>query len=352
MTGRYPYARLAGLFGPKDLAPGDPWAALSAPTPDPAAQMLADAGFRDPMDLLTGYIGTGEDLKALTDGVEPYSEWRPSWPPAMALDLAEPARPAAMLALVQFRALGAGRLLGRLQFDGPAQKMVALRGFGAIYDDHTKRVLGKLGAASVERRRELLQFLQGPLARLDLMAPDQTERDARLASVLSQVGLPGGAVAWLQDAIGHGRDTFEVNVELADILDAQGEKGEAIKRLRRALALKPDADRVRGHLLALLLTTGRVSEAADVLEGMAKRKPDDVATLLELGYVYEKLGRLDDAAEMARRVLKIEPGNSDAEALLKETGKAPAEASPVPEKAPDESGGETPPDSRRNGGAT
>ena len=187
--GKISYARLATLFGRKDAASDDSWAELSVPTPHPAAQMLADAGFRDPMDLLTGFIGSGEDLKTLTDGARPYSEWRPSRPPAMALDLAEPAQPAAMLALVQFRALGAGRLIGRLQFDGPAQKMVALRGFDAIYADRTMRVLSKLSAGSTERRRDLLQFLQGPLARLDLMAPDRTERDARLADVLAQVGL-------------------------------------------------------------------------------------------------------------------------------------------------------------------
>ncbi len=351
--GKISYARLATLFGRKDAASDDSWAELSVPTPHPAAQMLADAGFRDPMDLLTGFIGSGEDLKTLTDGARPYSEWRPSRPPAMALDLAEPAQPAAMLALVQFRALGAGRLIGRLQFDGPAQKMVALRGFDAIYADRTMRVLSKLSAGSTERRRDLLQFLQGPLARLDLMAPDRTERDARLADVLAQVGLYGGAIAWLQDAIRRGRDTFEVNVELADILDAQGEKGEAIKRLRRALELQPDADRVARRLVALLLSTRQMSQAAAVLENMAQRKPDDVATLLELGYVYEKLGRLDDAAEMARRVLKIEPGNSDAEALLKETGRAPTEGTEESgSEKPNESGGKMPPARRLEGGAT
>jgi tetratricopeptide (TPR) repeat protein len=298
------------------------------------------------MDLLTGFAGSAEDLAGLTAGVRPYDAWRPSRPAAMALDLAEPARPAAVLALAQYRALGPERLTGRLQFDGPAQKMVALRGFDAIYADRTARTLRGLGTTSPERRAELLKFLTGPLARLDLLAPEQKEREVRIAVALAAIGLRQAGAAVLTNAIKAGHDTFEVNVELAGIQEAQAERGEALKHLRRALELRPDDASVRGHIVALLLSTGQEGEAADMLEEMVRRDPDNAAQLLELGYLYAKLKRYQDAASAAERVLRIDPGNQDAQALLSATQQVPA---PQP---PDASGSETPPESRRDGGAT
>ena len=329
--GKISYARLAGFFTQEDAASDGMWAELSTGSANPAAAMLRDAGFTDPMDLLTRFVGSKEDLEGLTAGARPYDAWRPSRPPAMALDLAEPARPAAVLALAQYRALGTERLLGRLQFDGQAQKMVALHGFDAIYADRTARTLRDLGVTSPERRVELLAFLTGPRARLDLLAPDQTDREVRIAVALSAIGLRQSGAAVLKNAIKSGRDTFEVNLKLADIEEAQAEKAEALKHLRRALELKPDSAPVRARIVALLLSTGQGAEAAGVLEEMVKTEPDNVATLLELGYVYAKLKRYEDAARTAEQVLRIEPNNADAQSLLTLSRQAaPAEEAPNP----------------------
>jgi tetratricopeptide (TPR) repeat protein len=315
-TGQVPYGRLAALF--RD---------------DAAREMLAGAGFLAPADLLTGYVGSSEDLADLTEGARPYSDWFPSRPAAMALDLAEPPRPTAVLALAQYRELGPERLVGRLQFGSPAQKIVALRGFSAIYADETSRTLGALGATGPDRRLELIGSLPGPYVRLDLLAPGQKERVAQLASVLCTVGMRESAATVLKDAIQSGHDTFEANVELAAIEEAQAARAAALKHLRRALELKPDSDAVRGHVVALLLSTGRADEAVEELKDMVKRKPDDLTTLLELGYLYAKLQRGGDAADIAERVLKIDPGNPDADALLKAAGKtAPAERSAASEQ--------------------
>jgi tetratricopeptide (TPR) repeat protein len=301
-SGQVSYARLARLFG--------------APPQGEADRMLADAGFTDPMDLLVGFVGGAEDLAGLTAGVRPWSVWRPARPPAMALDLAEPARPAAVLALAQYRMLGAGRLLDRLQFESPAQKMVALRGFGPIYADRTGRTLGGLGLSGAERRGELLRFLTSPLARLDLLAPQQKEQEVRIAVALSALGLRDVAAGVLKDAIKAGKDDFEVNVELAGILEAQADRAEALKHFRRAIELQPDSVPVRGRMVDLLLSMGQDAEAADVLKEIVQRQPGSVAALLELGYLSARLKRYDEAADAAQRVLRIAPNNADAQALL------------------------------------
>ena len=301
---RISYAGLTALF-PKEPD-------VSQPGPE----LMSGAGFTDPMDLLVGFVGVAEDLAGLTAGVRPWSVWRPARPPAMALDLAEPARPAAVLALAQYRMLGAGRLLDRLQFESPAQKTVALRGFGPIYADRTGRTLGGLGLTGAERRGELLRFLTSPLARLDLLAPQQKEQEVRIAVALSALGLRDVAAGVLKDAIKAGKDDFEVNVELAGILEAQADRAEALKHFRRAIELQPDSVPVRGRMVDLLLSMGQDAEAADVLKEIVQRQPGSVAALLELGYLSARLKRYDEAADAAQRVLRIAPNNADAQALL------------------------------------
>jgi len=307
--GELQYARTASVFGEKDGA---------------AARMLAGAGFWEPMDLLVGYVGDQEDLSGFVQGAGPYSFRRPRRSPVLARDLGERLRPAAVAALGQCRLLGPERLTGRLQFESPAQKAAALRGFSAIYADRTQRALSALGQASALRRRELLEFLTGPLARLDLFAPEQTEPDVRVAVTLARLGMRETAATVLQRAIRDGKESFAVHFELAGILEAQAEKGEALKHYRRALEMEPDSLPARGRMAALLLSMGREAEAADALEKMAEQEPDDVTVLLQLGYLYARLKRYDDAAETAERVLRIDPNNADAQALLTLTREAPS----------------------------
>lgn len=278
---------------------------------------LVAAGFWHPVELVKGFVAEAEELAGLIDGVRPYRLSHPGRPPALGRDLAGAGRPAALAALVQHRLAGPDRLLRGLAFRSDNSRLVALRGFEGTYREQTRRILQGLGRADATRRRELLEFLKGPLASLDLFAPQGEEREVRVAAALSACGMNRAAAELLRKAVEDGSGSSALHLRLAGALEALDDPAGALQHYRAALALQPDSSPARGRMTALLLALGRNGEAGEALEELVKREPENVTALLMLGRLYAgPLARPRDAAKLLLRVLDLEPQNAAAQELL------------------------------------
>lgn len=278
---------------------------------------VADAGFWDPTDLLSGYVGDAGELAALAHGAAPYRLSQPVRPPSLARNLTGRTSPVALAALLQHRLAGPESLLSLLAFESDNQRAVALRGFADIYGEHTRAIVQNFGLTTPQQQQELLAFFEGPLARLDLFAPKEEGRVAGIASALSAFGLRNKAMEVLKKAIEAGNDTFALRLRLALIMEGANRGVEALRQYQQALVLQPDSALAMGRMAALLLAMGRQREAADELGKMIEKQPTNVKAILMLATLYAgPLKRPKDAADLAVRVLDMEPGNAAAQDIL------------------------------------
>jgi tetratricopeptide (TPR) repeat protein len=234
----------------------------------------------------------------------------------MAHDLGTPFRPVGLLALAQYRLLGAARVAQRLSFERPLSKTIALQGFDRAYNEATVTLLRGMSDTGLYGRLEMARFLEGPLARLDLFAPDQEESAVRLAAALSSVGLRQAGAVVLQKAVAAGQGTCAVHACLGGILEGMARRPEAVQQYRRALEIEPGSTSTAKRLVALLLKMKRAEEAIEALEQLAEHAPQDKINLLMLGNLYARVKRYDDAASTALKVLHLDPNDADAAALL------------------------------------
>ncbi|MBW8760237.1 MAG: tetratricopeptide repeat protein [Burkholderiales bacterium] len=140
-----------------------------------------------------------------------------------------------------------------------------------------------------------LSHIQVLLAR----AAEQRHDDAAAAKWLAQV------------------DAKDVDLQVismrATLLARQGKLGEALRMIRAADAGTPAEQRYK--LLTevqLLIDEKRLGEAREILGKANAENPDDVELVYQEAMVDERLNRLDEMEKLLRRILVLQPDNSQA----------------------------------------
>ena len=133
-----------------------------------------------------------------------------------------------------------------------------------------------------------------------------------LARAAEQRHDDAAAAKWLAQVDAKDADLQVVSLR-AGLLARQGKLGEALKLIRAANASTPAEQRYK--LLTevqLLLDEKKLTEARDVLSKANAESPDDVDLVYQEAMVDERLNRLEDMEKLLRRILVLQPDNSQA----------------------------------------
>ncbi len=120
------------------------------------------------------------------------------------------------------------------------------------------------------------------------------------------------ATRWLAQVDAKDAD-LQVVALRAELLARHGKLAEALKMIRAANASTPAEQRYR--LLTevqLLLDEKQLAEAREVLAKANAETPDDIDLVYQEAMVDERLNRLDDMERLLRRILVLQPDNSQA----------------------------------------
>jgi len=133
-----------------------------------------------------------------------------------------------------------------------------------------------------------------------------------LARAAQQRHDDAAAAKWLAQVDAKDAD-LQVIALRATLLARQGKLGEALKMIRAANAGTPTEQRYK--LLTevqLLIDEKRLGEAREVLGKANAENPDDIELVYQEAMVDERLNRLDDMEKLLRRILALQPDNSQA----------------------------------------
>ncbi len=133
-----------------------------------------------------------------------------------------------------------------------------------------------------------------------------------LARAAEQRHDDAAAAKWLAQVDPKEADLQVVSLR-ASLLARQGKLAEALKLIRASNASTPAEQRYK--LLTevqLLLDEKKLGEARDLLAKANAETPDDVDLLYQQAMVDERLDRLDDMERLLRRILVLQPDNSQA----------------------------------------
>jgi len=133
-----------------------------------------------------------------------------------------------------------------------------------------------------------------------------------LARAAEQRHDDAAAAKWLAQVDAKDADLQVISMR-ATLLARQGKLGEALTMIRAANASTPAEQRYK--LLTevqLLIDEKRLSEAREVLNKANAENPDDVELVYQEAMVDERLNRLDEMEKLLRRILVLQPDNSQA----------------------------------------
>jgi tetratricopeptide (TPR) repeat protein len=133
-----------------------------------------------------------------------------------------------------------------------------------------------------------------------------------LARAAEQRHDEAAAAKWLAQVDPKDAD-LQVIALRAGLLARQGRPADALKMIRAASAATPAEQRFK--LLSevqLLLDEKKLSEARELLNRANAETPDDVDLVYQEAMVDERLNRLDDMERLLRRILALQPDNSQA----------------------------------------
>ena len=133
-----------------------------------------------------------------------------------------------------------------------------------------------------------------------------------LARAAEQRHDDAAAAKWLAQVDPKDADLQVISLR-AGLLARQGKLAEALKMIRAANAATPAEQRYK--LLTevqLLLDEKKLGEAREVLNKANADSPDDVDLVYQEAMVDERLNRLDDMERLLRRILVLQPDNSQA----------------------------------------
>jgi tetratricopeptide (TPR) repeat protein len=201
----------------------------------------------------------------------------------------------------------------------------------AAADSDLKQALALVGAEMAEsaaaRKAAAASASAGATAGDDDDGPDTAPpRDAEsatnpvrlahvqllLARAAEQRHDEAAAARWLAQVDPKDADLQVVSLR-AGLLARQGKLAEALKMIRAANAATPAEQRYK--LLTevqLLLDEKKLGEARDLLNKANTESPDDVDLVYQEAMIDERLNRLDDMERLLRRILVLQPDNSQA----------------------------------------
>jgi len=133
-----------------------------------------------------------------------------------------------------------------------------------------------------------------------------------LARAAEQRHDDAAAAKWLAQVDAKDADLQVISMR-ATLLARQGKLGEALKMIRAADAATPAEQRYK--LLTevqLLIDEKRLGEAREILGKANAENPDDVELVYQEAMVDERLNRLDEMEKLLRRILVLQPDNSQA----------------------------------------
>jgi len=133
-----------------------------------------------------------------------------------------------------------------------------------------------------------------------------------LARAAEQRHDDAAAAKWLAQVDAKDADLQVISMR-ATLLARQGKLGEALTMIRAANAGTPAEQRYK--LLTevqLLIDEKRLGEAREVLNKANAENPDDVELVYQEAMVDERLNRLDEMEKLLRRILVLQPDNSQA----------------------------------------
>ena len=133
-----------------------------------------------------------------------------------------------------------------------------------------------------------------------------------LARAAEQRHDDAAAAKWLAQVDTQDSDLQVVSLR-AGLLARQGKLAEALKLIRATNASTPAEQRYK--LLTevqLLLDQKKLGEAREVLNKANAETPDDIDLIYQEAMVEERLNRLDDMERLLRRILVLQPENSQA----------------------------------------
>jgi len=133
-----------------------------------------------------------------------------------------------------------------------------------------------------------------------------------LARAAEQRHDDAAAAKWLAQVDAKDADLQIISLR-ASLLARQGKLSEALKMIRAASATTPAEQRYK--LLTevqLLIDQKKLGEAREVLNKANGENPDDVELVYQEAMIDERLNRLDEMEKLLRRILVLQPDNSQA----------------------------------------
>ena len=133
-----------------------------------------------------------------------------------------------------------------------------------------------------------------------------------LARAAEQRHDDAAAAKWLAQVDAKDADLQVISLR-ASLLARQGKLSEALKMIRAASATTPAEQRYK--LLTevqLLIDEKKLGEARELLNKANGENPDDVELVYQEAMIDERLNRLDDMEKLLRRILALQPENSQA----------------------------------------
>lgn len=160
------------------------------------------------------------------------------------------------------------------------------------------------------------------LQRTVLDYPDAYDSWSELGETLLEARDPEGAEPAFRTAIRLNPSFPEIHNELGLCLLRQEHDLEAAASFKHTIALKPEHAEAHYNLGLCLRRQGSLAEAAEEFRAAVGFRSELSRGYYQLGAVLVEMGRIDEAREPLRHALRVEPGLTDAERLLKKIGGA------------------------------
>ncbi|HEU0026143.1 MAG TPA: tetratricopeptide repeat protein [Ktedonobacterales bacterium] len=174
-----------------------------------------------------------------------------------------------------------------------------------------------LGAAAAWRAAGRLTEAQVALSRARQSTPNDAEISYQLGVVNMALGHLAQAEGDLRDALTLEPGSPRVLTALGRLAIMRGAPDEALTPLRQAIASDNSYAEAHSELGRALLARRALPEAIKELEHARRLGADGADLLLALGMAYHATGRRQQAREALRQALAINPGDAEAQRLLR-----------------------------------